>query len=170
MQVEEMPAKFNELIDILEKEQGLLSEFERILKNEGDNLTGFKRKALDQSNNELENLSLQMSILEQSRALLVEKLAKYLGVPQEEASLAYLANAAPRGLGERLTGLRRLIRKTAGSVQRLQDRNRLLITNGMRIIQGLRKVVDETVNPKVIYGPQGLQKDSPGNYVSGRRV
>lgn len=165
-----LAAQFSELIEILEKEKAILKLIEQLLTHENKCLNTFDRKALDHCNTKLENLSMQMDILEQSRVEIIAELSLRLGVSEDQASLSALASYAPGIQGEKLSSLRKSIVERSDAVTKLQQNNRILIVNGMKMVNGLKKILEDSVEPQVTYAPAGKANDQHVSLATGRRI
>ena len=165
-----MQAYFKDLVGILEKEQAILVNLEQLLQGEKDCLQKFDREGLDRCNSEVENLTIQMDILEQSRKGIIKKLAVDFQIEVKDATLARLAMFADKHWSMKLIELRDAIVKSSGNVHKLQESNKILLINGMKIIHGLSNVVSETVSPQLTYTAKGNQMDRSSSGISGRRI
>ena len=165
-----LAAQFSELIEILEKERVILGQIEQMLASENKCLSTFDRKGLDGCNTKLENLSMQMDILEQSRLELIHELSQMFGMPEDKASLSALAGHAPGIQGERLRQLRKSIVERTATVAKLQQGNRVLIVNGLKMINGVRKIMEDSVEPQVTYAPTGMENEHKASLATGRRI
>ncbi len=158
-----MYANLRNLVEILEQEHIILNKLTGLLKGEKECLASFDRQGLDRHNSAVENLTIQMNVLEQSRVLFTEKLAKILQIDPEKATLSYIADHAKKPWNEKLRTLQEEIFASSKKVRALQESNKILLLNGMKVVQGLASVIGETVNPQLTYTSKGshLESNSP---------
>lgn len=165
-----MNENYKELIGILKQERSVLERLYPLLEQEGKCLTSFDRTGLEQINDAIESLTFQMSVLEKSRHLFIDEFAQNRQVPENKATLTWMASVAPKPYSTILQGLQKQLKDTSAQLRTLQERNRGLIINGVSMVQGMMKIIEDTVNPKLTYSAHQASDKNPASIPTGRRI
>ena len=125
-----------ELKVVLEQSSALLDELLEIMHGERELLVRFQPEKLLEQNKRKELLVLQHGYLEQNRRGLSDRLARLLGIPEEDASLETLVEVLEGELAHALGELRLRLTAQVEAIRELNDINGRLIEFSIKSVKG----------------------------------
>jgi flagellar biosynthesis/type III secretory pathway chaperone len=148
------------LSDLLGKELDLYRSLLSLLQKERRIVVDCSIEDLVQINKKKENIVLKIRILEQSREVILEKLAETIGIPPEGLTLAALEEHLKKPFASRLRSLRSNLRAILQSIREANDENRVFLQHSVDFVRGSLDLIQHlTVASPTYMASGGLDAD-----------
>jgi len=166
---------YSQLASVLSQETALYGALLEILGEEARLLVANDTDGIAAVSRRKDTLALQIRSLEESRLLLVDKLARFIQRPFEGLTLAEIVETAPEAQRGLLAETRERLKSVVERVEAHNDRNRLLVENSLSLlhggIQSLQSQLRSRFSPPAAYGPARHRSVAPaGGAVLARQV
>ncbi|HPQ69973.1 MAG TPA: flagellar protein FlgN [bacterium] len=166
-----MDKQYQELISILQKELAVFQELRDLLNAETKPLIEFDAQSLEKITKAKQTLELRLKILEQARLDLLVALIRRFNIQPEKATLKELARFAPEPQAQILLKTRDTFKRLTGEMRKKVDGNSQLAESSLRLLQGLRGLIQRTIEEPTTYEGAGQVKARRDSIkVAGRRV
>ncbi|MCX7044096.1 MAG: flagellar protein FlgN [Candidatus Sumerlaeota bacterium] len=170
-----MDQLYSQLIAILTREAEQYLALEEILGEETARLVANDAEGVIAVTRRKDTLALQIRSLEESRFLLTDKFARSLGRKADGLTVSDLCETAPPRLASALCQARDGLKAVVERASVLNDRNRQLAENSLRLIQGTMEIFQRqlraSIAPAAGYGrPPARAATSIGGLVVRQQV
>ncbi len=139
-----------DLSDLLRREFDTYRSLLSLLQKERQIVVDFSTEDLIQTNKEKENLVLKIRILEESRVVLLEKLADNMGVPPEALTLSALEQRVKEPFVTQLSTHRSNLSAILQSIREVNEGNRVFLQHSVDFVKGSLALIRHLTasNPK----------------------
>lgn len=142
---------FIELKNIIAQEISLLNRLIARIKEEKAAILEGNPDLLLESSKSKETLALEMKVLEEARASLVDKLAKAQNVPPQNLSLSEIADLAPKEFSKAFRSMHLTMQDQLSQLEDIQRGNALLIRSSLEQIQRSISLISSAMSANPTY-------------------
>jgi len=146
---------FFDLLDLLKQEMEQYRKLLDLLKRERNAMIRLSLEEIEGCYKLKETIILKLRIMEESRLVLIDKIAGHLKISKEGITLLKISDIVKSPFSEEFKRCRKNLSCLIHDIAQMNRKNKVFIEDSLECINGHLTLLNDLINPNPVYLPSG---------------